>query len=248
MKLEFKDIYNKHKNIPANVICLGGSLSKYRDEIEHNSDNKITLSLNLWFKHINKIPDYWLFANPSVTIKAMYGKIIKYRCGHTPCIIYADSVDLTDKNEVKNYFLKDIDYIGYDQRHFNNKPCLSGVYYQDGKICCGHIENNRLTIQEELQRFTGYSKRYSPGDTAGLHVISSAILLGCNPIIVYGMDLDYRTGYAQVINNDISDLSYDITIIPPPNMFDCCISNIRNDLDIIINSAKNIGIDVIRKT
>ena len=94
-------------------------------------------------------------------------------------------------------------------------------------------ENSRLTIQEELQRKTNYHEHYSPGDTVILHAISFAVIMGCNPIYVAGMDLDYSVGY---VNNNPS---------PSDDGWQKQQRNLINDIRIINESAKNINVDII---
>lgn len=94
-------------------------------------------------------------------------------------------------------------------------------------------ENFRLTIQEELQRKTNHHEHYSPGDTVILHAISFAVIMGCNPIYVAGMDLDYSGGY---VNNNPS---------PSDDVWQRQQRNLINDIRIINESAKNINVDII---
>jgi len=63
--------------------------------------------------------------------------------------------------------------------------------------CCKNIDKNETTVQEHLQQLTNNEQHYSTGDTVALHAIAFAILMGCNPIYVSGMDLDYSRGYAN---------------------------------------------------
>jgi hypothetical protein len=122
--------------------------------------------------------------------------------------------------------MKNFNYIGYDQRHFNNSKCNN---CPNG---CDNFIEDRLTIQEELQNFTNYNKRYSSGDTVAVHMLALSILLGCKKIYITGVDLDYTKGYynSSMLNGD---------------SFDPYLQNILNDLKIINSSAKNIGVEII---
>ena len=91
----------------------------------------------------------------------------------------------------------------------------------------------RLTIQEYLQRISGHNAHYSPGDTVILHAIAAAIIMGCNPIYVAGMDLDYSVGYA------------DGSQTPADDGWQKESTNLINDLRILNESAKERNIRII---
>ena len=54
--------------------------------------------------------------------------------------------------------------------------------------CCENIISP--TLQEKLMRFSGYDQHAGTGQTVGLIAVMFAILMGCNPIYVGGLDLD----------------------------------------------------------
>ena len=104
--------------------------------------------------------------------------------------------------------------------------------------CCRRIKKNRLTIQEELQQVSGFNQHYSTGDTVALHLIAFAIIMGCNPIYVAGLDLDYAKGYADSkVNVPINMGAY--------NDWSRLRENLLNDLYILNKSAKLRDIKVI---
>jgi len=104
-----------------------------------------------------------------------------------------------------------------------------------GGICCKWIVDGVPTVQEKLQEVSGYSEHYSTGDTVAIHMISFAIMMGCNPIFVSGLDLDYKLGFANPNvyvprhNDDWQNLSF----------------NLKNDLKVLNESAKMRGIKII---
>ena len=108
----------------------------------------------------------------------------------------------------------------------------------DGRCCAQNIPP-RPTIQEELKRLSGASQHYSTGDTVALHAISFAILMGCNPIYVSGMDLDYSKGYANPNMKDWKDKA------AGPNDWSPVHKNLQNDIKILNESAEKRGIKII---
>ena len=88
-------------------------------------------------------------------------------------------------------------------------------------------------VQEVLQRVSGLDCHYSTGDTVILHAIAFAILAGCNPIYITGMDLDYGEGYANDENTPRNDDWQQLS------------KNLINDLRILNESARMRGIEII---
>ena len=106
-------------------------------------------------------------------------------------------------------------------------------YFQEEITDWEPAGNARLTIQEELQGVSNYTEHYSPGDTVILHAIAFAIIMGCNPIYVAGMDLDYANGY---VNGNES---------PTDDVWQKQDVNLINDIRILNESAKNINVNII---
>ncbi len=136
---------------------------------------------------------------------------------------------------------KNFDFKGYGNNNIMWHPPRIGG--RDGWAgfdlygrCCKGIEKNELTIQEHLQKITGYEKHYSTGDTVALHAIAFAILMGCGPIYISGMDLDYSRGYA----NDKKSIPMGHFSMWQDNS-----ENLLSDMDILLASAKNIGTEII---
>jgi hypothetical protein len=81
-----------------------------------------------------------------------------------------------------------------------------------------------------------------------VYAIVISVLLGCNPIDIYGLDLDYRTGYPKILE------TFDIEKYPFEKenksggkddlFFNGVRCNINKDLDMIIKGAKNIGVEI----
>ena len=63
--------------------------------------------------------------------------------------------------------------------------------------------------------------------------------MGCNPIYVSGMDLDYNKGYA---NEDKTDWKHKAN---SPNAFTPVRGNFHNDLDVLNKSAELRGQEII---
>jgi hypothetical protein len=212
------DFIDKEKDKTAFVCGMGPSLSDYIDRINKEDCVKVACSdVDLM---TNIIPDYWVFANSMNSAVAMNERWKKME---TSIIVHADSVDVTsNKWIIENVKNK---YIGYDQRHFDNKTC---------SCCpngCANFVEGRKTIQELLRDYSGIDEKYNTGHTVALHCLALAILLGCNKIFLCGIDLDYTLGYVdkKTFNGD--------SFIP-------WLPEILDDFRIIKKSSENLGIEI----
>lgn len=229
MKLEFKDVINKESGKTAIAIGMGPSLGKHIEQINKLSQNKayVIISCNDVDKFTSINPHYWVWANSEDNIKKTYQRLNS----KTAIVVYADSVDLTPRNKVAS--LLSVDYLPYDQRHTQNNHRCGG-----GK-CCDFAIPGRLTIQEELKKYTNYNKLYGAGNTVALHMLSLGVLLGCKNIFVTGVDLDYSKGYVHGHNAAQARAAHGRS-----ESFTRNLSTILSDVEVIRDSAKNIGADI----
>lgn len=183
IQYNFERVKNKHIEQEAFVCGLGPSLSESMDYIIKNRSDIVLVSCNDIDVVSNLVPNYWVFANSHQTANFMYDRFKKLP---DVTIVHSDSVDITPRWWIKEK-MKDFNYIGYDQRHFNNTKCNN---CPNG---CDNFINGRLTIQEELQKFTGNDEKYSTGDTVAVHMLALSILLGCKKIFITGVDLDRKS-------------------------------------------------------
>ena len=107
---------------------------------------------------------------------------------------------------------KNLDYLYYGNNSqmwqkpdiVDMSPLMNHLYGRIGggwdihEKCC----NNRLspTPQEILQKISGHQKHMGPAQTVGIIALIFAVLMGCNPIFVGGLDLDCSLGHAKNSN------------------------------------------------
>ena len=109
-----------------------------------------------------------------------------------------------------------IDYFKYDERNYN-------------------FESDTPNINRLLSWYTNNPEFYRSSATVALHMLSFAIILGCNPIFISGMDLDHKKGYAF---NARQKRELNDTYLKELDEYR---SDIIKSLIIINNSARNIG-------
>jgi len=204
VKLEFSDVRDRHRGHPAVCIGHGPSLNPFIDRLQElDSNGYILVGCNEWYHIYDSAPRYWCIANNVQRIDTDLHVMNKHADKTT--VVYADSVDWTDRKWVSDNLL--CDYLPYDQWHFGGQSC--------GNPACHHphLIPTRLTIQEELQAYCGATVHYGGGSSVMVHCMALAVMLGCNPIHVIGVDLDYHKGYARNRGNliskvDIRELSH----------------------------------------
>ena len=242
MKMSFQDIEDKESSKIGLLIAHGPSLRKDVQRLFDLSKQKekfctFTTGDAKVIENMGYVFDlnYWVIANTVYTVSRNYQDINKYP---NVKFLYADSVD---KSPDPENLLK-VDFLPFDQRHFDEQNCRknwkpgdvnydsSGYYF-----CCA--ENNekfyvgKKTIQEYVQEKCSAQNHYSTASTSALHMLATAIIAGCKEIYLFGVDLDYSTGYAdnKTTNNDT---------------FDPYIREIVDDFKILNESANNIGIKI----
>lgn len=209
MQLGFDDIINVHKNTPALILAHGPSLNVISSNLDYLKNKFILFGCNEWMNFYGIIPHYWILANNVINMKSWKNQINCYK--NRLRVLYSNSVDTTSEKWVKENI--ETDYLAYDQRHFGSQ----------------------VTIQEKLQYYTGYEKHYGSGDTVAVHMLAFSIIMGCSPIYVVGLHLNYNQGYARHEGH-----------IPVPSAQHEAQYHDRqiNDLTIIRDSAKNIAVEI----
>jgi len=103
--------------------------------------------------------------------------------------------------------------------------------------CCDRIV--RPTFQEKLQEVAQHKQHMSPGQTVGTMAIAFAVLAGCNPIYISGLDLDYSMGHAE------SETNYQISAPNIGHWKYIYRHFLLDDMRILKESAENLGIKII---
>lgn len=228
MRLQINDIIGRHKNQKCIIVGHGPSLNDFVHILKDYKDKGfIIVGCNNWYEFYEHCPPhYWLNANNEDTVIRFLPIINKHK---ETTFIYADSIDLSEKHVFENKI--ESDWLTYDQRHFKGKKCVSCPTYK----CDKFLDEKRLTIQEELQKLTGYHELYSSAHTVAIHMLSFAALMQFSEIYIVGLDFDYHNGYAKNTTNR--------SAAPHINHFD--LHNFgaatSNDVEIVNNSAKRIG-------
>lgn len=222
MKLTAKDIINRESGKNAVVIAHGPSLGPHIDKIKSLSRQDFTLISCNDIDTLTTINvDYWVWANSEATIAKMAGRLNRRKS----VVAYAETVDLTPRDQVAK--LLKVDYYPFDQRHFFG-ACRSR------SACCRHFIPGRVTLQEEVKKYTNYHRYDTSNDTVAIPMLYLSILLGCKNIYVTGVDLDYSKGYVNGHSTRMIDWK-ETKLVQP---------RILETITCINESAKNIGVNI----
>jgi len=237
--------------------------------IELQNKNKIIrFSMNNWWDYFDEKPDYWILSNTNYPIKKYMNFLNenkltvfysddgdftdkKYIERHSNF----DWLDYDQRHwegrdcieiltEFKNHYKKHKNFkftrFGNNEIMWHPPRCFHDAGHSSkDRNCCDMNNPSRTTIQEFLQNITNTHQHYSTGDSVALHAISFAIIMGCNPIYVSGMDLNYTKGYA---NDSIKPAGIGGT---GPSAFTPLRENFKNDLQILNKSAESRGIKIL---
>ncbi|QTL97716.1 hypothetical protein GM661_06810 [Iocasia frigidifontis] len=179
-------------------------------------------------------PHYWVNANNIFPVPELHLDIINSFL--ETIFIFADSVTYS-RQHINLSFLENelkVNWFAYDQRHFNHRPCGTNLF------CCELLDiyPDRDTLQELIQKRYKTVNHYSSGDTVAIHALAFAIILGCNPIYLQGIEIPlYQHEYIHRGESPtcISDRK---------SVFYKCISRILADFKYLIDVAYENDIEV----
>jgi hypothetical protein len=212
MQLFLNNLVNAEKNRPCLVMAHGPSLvsSLYFQE-ELFKLNPVLISCNYWYKFLPFDINYWIVANNELSVYEDHEIYSQFK---NTKLLYAESVYSEDlRHKTPPLY---IDYFRYDERNYN-------------------FETQTPNINRLLSWYTNYSEFYRSSATVALHMLAFAIILGCNPIYISGMDLDHKKGYAF---NARQKRELNDTYLKELDEFR---NDIIKSLITINSSAKNIG-------
>lgn len=196
---------------------------------------------------------YWVNANSVFPIPKKHKNEIN-AIGDS-IFIFADSVAYSGENIYDHNFLEknlNVRWFAYDQRHFNHKKC------QPLLDCCKLVDlyPRRITLQEFIQQHFGMDSHYSSGSTVAIHSLAFAILMGCSPIYLQGIELPlYAKDYyhsnklsiynlREFYNSRMAHLREWINGKPVLSPFSTDIPQILADFEYLVNLCHKIGIEI----
>ena len=199
MKITLDEILNIHKGEPCLILGSGGSLNKLNFE---NFTGKIIAlgSTILRLKKLEKI-SYFVSANNHFPIPEIDFHLNFLNNLTKTTWLMSDTAAYNDIWKKNNLFLNEkikINWLSFDDRHFKNKPC------NPVKACCDiAVENkNNLTLQEYFfKKMLNTNDFIKPVSVAEFGIMF-AILFGCNPIYIAGIDMPKENYWGHQSNKE----------------------------------------------
>jgi len=237
--LSLTDVVNRHLGLPAVIDCSGPSSNNNRERVDqlHSAQKLIKFVCNEWynFPHATK-PNYWVVSNPILTVTSQLGLLNK----HKVPFLWASSLDGTSREFVDRKL--EVDCLAYRQGGIAG----DGADFRRGRPWAAfHREGEEMqvTIQKFLQTLAKHDQHYTTGVTVAYHMIAFALIMGCNPIYLNGMDLNYDepgelNGYAQTRKG---------VVLPRPGSttWKLQTEGILSDLKILNDTAVAMGRQII---
>lgn len=132
-------------------------------------------------------PDYWLSANRYYPIPHLHAKQIN-RFNNSVFIFSDTAVYYHNKYSYNQNAIKDslkIPWFAFDDRHFDHKKC------SPQRPCCDLVDRfpDRITLYEFVKNYYLMPSLCPGGATAVLFALTFAIIMGCSPIYIHGVEL-----------------------------------------------------------
>ena len=246
--------------------------SKTRIAKLQNNKELLRFSVNNWWDYFDTAPDYWILSSSehAFPMRILFEIINKAGCpifysddgDFTSKELIENQVKgewlvydqrhwegkscIEILKEFKNHYEENKNFhftrFGNNEVMWHPPRCYTNSGHALDGRCCAQNQPARTTLQEYLRDLSGVEQHYSTGDTVSMHAIAFAIIMGCNPIYVTGLDLNYNKGYA---NPDKSDWK---SKAQGPNAWGPIRKNLQNDIRILNKSAKSRGIEIINLT
>ena len=199
MRLEIDKIFNKYKGSDKSCIIVGSGPTMNEFDYK-NFDGKIIFCGSAILRLPEVSPDYLVSCNnhfPVINIKSHLDYLNKYQ---NMIWLFSDTGCYNDIWEFDEKLFDELllDYISYDDRHFEKKKCIPE------KNCCRflNIFKERKTLLEivESQKNKKFPYEKKTGASVAEQALAFAILMGFSKIYIQGVDMPTKNYQAKTIN------------------------------------------------
>lgn len=171
--------------------------------------------------------NYWVNANPVYPIPNLPVKIIN-RFKDT-VLIFTDRVFVPDNIPKAETLRKTLRL-----RWFNyNMLCANDLYLQNNGayVKAGIHNHDLLPIQFYLKKKFNLKTHYSVAHNMAIHMLAFAVLMGCNPIYIQGVEIPWKSGdYAHRPNKEADDFLCGINHSPDKVYLQDIIQGLRTSI------------------
>ena len=207
MQLNINSLINKHLNEPC--LLLGPSPSMSNFNFNEFNGQIITFGDTILRGEKFFKANYWIASNNEFPVPNYdpHLKIINYFLDTT--FIFSDTALYNNLWTYDENFLIDnlkVNWVKFDERHFKGQHCVPK------NKCCELLKENpnRKTIQEIVSQFFNSKIVVSEGYTVAVYALCFALIMGCNPIYIQGVDLPfYKNEYTYFTNKDVDKMKFE---------------------------------------
>lgn len=140
-------------------------------------------------------PDYWISANWQNPVPHLHYRKINYfrKC----TFIFSDTAAYCQRHKYSRALIErrlKVDWFAFDERHINKEKCSPVM------PCCEliGIYPERITIFEYIKQHFAMDRLCSKPTTSVVYALMFALLMGCSPIYLQGVELPrYTKNYFQ---------------------------------------------------
>ena len=194
METNLSYLINKKYNSPCLIIGPGPTMS----EFPYNDFNGTIISIGdaaIRGKHLFT-PNYWVCSNSHFPVPEIEYHLEIINDFKDTTFLFAETelygLLWNKSQEFLNNNLK-VKWILFDERHFQGKNC------NPKKKCCDLInyKDGAYTIQELVSKIYKSDKIARQGGTVFEYALCLALILGCNPIYIQGVDLPTSGSFSK---------------------------------------------------
>ena len=156
-------------------------------------------------------PDFWVCSNSHFPVPDISYHLEIINSFKTTTFLFSETELYGLLWQKSDDYLKSnlkVNWVMFDERHFLGKKC------NPIKKCCNLIRsrNNSFTIQELVSKVYKFDEVAKQGGTVFEYALCLALILGCNPIYIQGVDLPISVNNKKIDYFRIGDLGQEYLV------------------------------------
>ena len=211
MEINFSEITGNKLNIPCVITGPGPSMLDFPYEDFEGTIISIG-DAALRGKGVF-VPDFWVCSNSHFPVPEINYHLEIINSFNRTTFVFSETelYGLLWKKsaEYLNTKLK-VDWLMFDERHFEGKSCYPK------KNCCDLIKSRDgvYTIQELVSKIYKSKEFAKQGGSVFEYALCLALILGCNPIYIQGVDLPIAENKKEIDYFQVGDLGQEYFVKP----------------------------------
>jgi hypothetical protein len=203
MEINFSEIIKNKNNEPCVIVGPGPTMLDF--PYKDFDGTIITIGDAALRGRDILVPDFWVCSNSHFPVPEINYHLDIINSFNETIFVFAESelygLLWKKSDEYLNKNLK-INWLMFDERHFNGKSCFPR------KQCCDLIKTRSgvHTIQELVSKIFKSKEVAKQGGTVFEYALCLSLILGCNPIYIQGVDLPILENKKKIDYVKVGDL------------------------------------------